>query len=138
MRAGVADAVTFTGWVDDRTLDAIYAGAEVFVYPSLCEGFGLPLLEAMERGVPVLSSRATSLPEVGGDAVEYVDAARVPELAASLLRRLEDRPAGRSSSRRACASMRDSRGGAPPPRRSRATSARSAGRRARRREAEGR
>jgi alpha-1,3-rhamnosyl/mannosyltransferase len=94
-RAGVDDAVTFTGWVDDRTLDAIYAGAEVFVYPSLCEGFGLPLLEAMERGVPVLSSRATSLPEVGGDAVEYVDAARVPDLASSLLRLLED-PARRA------------------------------------------
>ncbi len=89
-RAGVAEAVTFTGWIDDRTLDAIYAAAELFVYPSLCEGFGLPLLEAMERAVPVLSSRATSLPEVGGDAVEYVDAERVPDLAGSLLRLLGD------------------------------------------------
>ena len=90
-RAGVADAVSFTGWIDDRTLDAIYAAAELFVYPSLCEGFGLPLLEAMERGVPVVSSRATSLPEVGGDAVEYVDAARIRrDLAASLLRLLGD------------------------------------------------
>jgi glycosyltransferase involved in cell wall biosynthesis len=88
--AGVADAVTFTGWIDDRTLDAIYAGAEVFAYPSLCEGFGLPLLEAMERGVPVLSSRATSLPEVGGDAVEYVDATKVSELATGLQRLLGD------------------------------------------------
>jgi glycosyltransferase involved in cell wall biosynthesis len=88
--AGIAGAVSFTGWVDDRTLDAVYAGAELFVYPSLCEGFGLPLLEAMERGVPVLSSQATSLPEVGGDAVEYVDARSVAELAASLGRLLDD------------------------------------------------
>jgi alpha-1,3-rhamnosyl/mannosyltransferase len=93
--AGVADALSFTGWVDDRTLDAVYAGAELFAYPSLCEGFGLPLLEAMERAVPVLSSRSTSLPEVGGDAVEYVDATRVDELAGSLGRLLDD-PARRA------------------------------------------
>jgi glycosyltransferase involved in cell wall biosynthesis len=87
---GIADAVTFTGWIDDRTLDAIYAGAELFAYPSLCEGFGLPLLEAMQRGVPVLSSRATSLPEVGGNAVEYVDARSSSELASGLIRLLDD------------------------------------------------
>jgi glycosyltransferase involved in cell wall biosynthesis len=89
-RAGIAEAVSFTGWVDDRTLDAVYAGAELFVYPSLCEGFGLPLLEAMERAVPVLSSRSTSLPEVGGAAVEYADATSVDELACALRRLLED------------------------------------------------
>jgi glycosyltransferase involved in cell wall biosynthesis len=89
-QAGLAEAVSFTGWVDDRTLDAVYAGAELFVYPSLCEGFGLPLLEAMERSVPVLSSRATSLPEVGGAAVEYADATRVDELARALSRLLGD------------------------------------------------
>ncbi len=93
--AGISAAVTFTGWVDDRTLDAVYAGAELFVYPSLCEGFGLPLLEAMERDVPVLSSRATSLPEVGGDAVAYVDARSVPDLAIALQRLLDD-PARRA------------------------------------------
>jgi glycosyltransferase involved in cell wall biosynthesis len=88
--AGISDAVTFTGWLGDRELDAIYAGAELFVYPSLCEGFGLPLLEAMERDVPVLSSNATSLPEVGGDAVAYVDARSVPKLALELERLLGD------------------------------------------------
>jgi glycosyltransferase involved in cell wall biosynthesis len=93
--AGIGDAVTFTGWVDDRTLDAIYAEAELFAYPSLCEGFGLPLLEAMERDVPVLSSRATSLPEVGGDAAAYVDARSVPGLALALQRLLDD-PARRA------------------------------------------
>jgi glycosyltransferase involved in cell wall biosynthesis len=90
--AGIADAVTFTGWVDERTLDAVYAAAELFVYPSLCEGFGLPLLEAMERSVPVLSSYSTSLPEVGGDAVEYVDATRVDKLAGAIGRLLGDAP----------------------------------------------
>jgi glycosyltransferase involved in cell wall biosynthesis len=94
-QAGISDAVTFTGWVGDRALDAVYAGAELFVYPSLCEGFGLPLLEAMQRAVPVLSSDATSLPEVGGDAVELVDARNVDELGASMLRLLED-PARRA------------------------------------------
>jgi glycosyltransferase involved in cell wall biosynthesis len=89
-QAGIEGAVRFTGWVDDRTLDAVYAGAELFVYPSLCEGFGLPLLEAMERSVPVLSSRATSLPEVGGDAVEYADATSVDDLARALRHLLED------------------------------------------------
>jgi glycosyltransferase involved in cell wall biosynthesis len=93
--AGISEAVSFTGWIDDRTLDAVYAGAELFVYPSLCEGFGLPLLEAMERDVPVLSSRATSLPEVGGDAVEYVDATSVDELAGAIGRLLAD-PARRA------------------------------------------
>jgi glycosyltransferase involved in cell wall biosynthesis len=93
--AGVSEAISFTGWVDDRTLDAVYAGAELFVYPSLCEGFGLPLLEAMERGVPVLSSRDTSLPEVGGEAVEYVDATSVDELADAIGRLLAD-PARRA------------------------------------------
>jgi glycosyltransferase involved in cell wall biosynthesis len=73
-RAGLSDAVVLAGRVDDRTLDALYAGAGLFAYPSLCEGFGMPLLEAMQRGVPVLSSDAASLPEVGGDAVAYVDA----------------------------------------------------------------
>jgi glycosyltransferase involved in cell wall biosynthesis len=93
--AGVSEAVSFTGWVDERTLDAVYAGAELFVYTSLCEGFGLPLLEAMQRGLPVLSSRATSLPEVGGDAVEYVDATSVDALAAAIGRLLAD-PARRA------------------------------------------
>jgi glycosyltransferase involved in cell wall biosynthesis len=93
--AGIREAVSFTGWLGDRELDGVYAGAELFVYPSLCEGFGLPLLEAMERDVPVLSSSATSLPEVGGNAVAYVDAASVPELARELGRLLDD-PARRT------------------------------------------
>lgn len=89
--AGVGDVVSFAGRVDDETLDALYRGAALFVYPSLYEGFGLPLLEAMERDVPVLSSQSTSLPEVGGDAVAYVDA-RSPQALATQIGLLLDDP----------------------------------------------
>jgi len=58
------DQVRFTGYVDDADLPALYSSAEVFIYPSIYEGFGLPPLEAMACGAPVISSNATSLPEV--------------------------------------------------------------------------
>lgn len=93
--AGLADTVVFAGRVDDPTLDALYAGAALFVYPSLHEGFGLPLLEAMQRGVAVLSSHETSLPEVGGDAVEYADARSPVDLARRIGLLLDD-PARRA------------------------------------------
>ena len=70
---GLEDDVKFLGWVDDALLEALYAAADVLVFPSLYEGFGLPVLEAMMRGVPVVCSNAASLPEVGGDAVRYFD-----------------------------------------------------------------
>ncbi|WP_013325271.1 glycosyltransferase family 4 protein [Gloeothece verrucosa] len=60
--------VIFTGYVDDEDLSSIYSGATLFVYPSLYEGFGLPPLEAMQCGVPVITSNTSSLPEVVGDA----------------------------------------------------------------------
>ena len=64
----VADQVVFTGYVPDEDLPTLYGGADVFCYPSLYEGFGLPPLEAMACGCPVLVSRISSLPEVVGDA----------------------------------------------------------------------
>jgi len=88
--AGLAGAAVLAGRVDDSTLDALYAGALLFVFPSLMEGFGLPLLEAMQRGVPVLSSSASSLPEVGGDAVAYVDATRPAAIAEAILGLVRD------------------------------------------------
>ena len=65
--------VDLPGYVDDARLDALLSGAELVVHPSLYEGFGLVLLEAMVRGVPVLAARATALPETGGDGAEYFD-----------------------------------------------------------------
>ncbi|HWQ12991.1 MAG TPA: glycosyltransferase family 1 protein [Roseiflexaceae bacterium] len=67
-RYGVAGQVRFLGRVDDADLPALVAGARLFVYPSLYEGFGLPVLEALAAGVPVVAANATSLPEVLGDA----------------------------------------------------------------------
>lgn len=62
------DQVRFTGYVDDADLPALYSGAEAFVYPSIYEGFGLPPLEAMACGTPVVTSNVSSLPEVVGEA----------------------------------------------------------------------
>ena len=64
----VRDRVIVTGYVADEDLAAIYSGAQMFVYPSLYEGFGLPPLEAMQCGVPVITSNTSSLPEVVGEA----------------------------------------------------------------------
>jgi glycosyltransferase involved in cell wall biosynthesis len=77
-----------TGWLDDENLALLYRTARLFAYPSLHEGFGLPLLEAMAFGVPVASSHAASLPEVGGDAVFYFDPEDVEQMAGVLVRAL--------------------------------------------------
>jgi glycosyltransferase involved in cell wall biosynthesis len=71
--ARVADAIAFTGYVPFGDLPALYNLAEMFVFPSLHEGFGLPVVEAMACGVPVIAGTTSSLPEVGGGAVEHVD-----------------------------------------------------------------
>jgi glycosyltransferase involved in cell wall biosynthesis len=70
---GCADRVRFPAWVDDADLEALYARATAFVLPSRREGFGLPVLEAMIRGVPVACSDRASLPEVAGDAALLFD-----------------------------------------------------------------
>jgi glycosyltransferase involved in cell wall biosynthesis len=68
-----SDRVMWLGYVDDDQLSSLYANALAFVYPSLYEGFGLPPLEAMSLGCPVIVSNLTSLPEVCGDAALYID-----------------------------------------------------------------
>jgi len=73
------------GYADDSDVPALMSGAEVFVYPSLYEGFGLPVLEAMKCGVPVITSNISSMPEVGGDACLYVEPESVSQLADKLL-----------------------------------------------------
>jgi len=62
-----------TGYVDEKDIPALYSGAELFLYPSHFEGFGMQILEAMACGTPVLTANNSSLPEVGGDAAYYVD-----------------------------------------------------------------
>ncbi len=79
-----------TGHVNDEQLDALYRGANAFVYPSLYEGFGLPVVEAMSRGVPTITSNTSSLPEVAGDAALLVDPTDVSEIAEALASVLTD------------------------------------------------
>lgn len=71
--AGLNDYVIFTGGVREEHLPALYSGATVFVQPSLYEGFGLPIIEAMSCGIPVACSNTSSLPEVAGDAAMFFD-----------------------------------------------------------------
>jgi glycosyltransferase involved in cell wall biosynthesis len=86
---GIVDRVVFTGWIEDTDLEGFYAAASVFVYPTLMEGFGMPVLEAMRREVPVACSNVSALPEVAGDAAEYFDPYDVDSIAAALRRLLE-------------------------------------------------
>ncbi len=78
---GVGENVKFLGFVSDENLDILYKNALFFVLPSLYEGFGLPVLEAMQNGCPVITSNVSSLPEAGGDAALYVDPKSVDDIA---------------------------------------------------------
>jgi glycosyltransferase involved in cell wall biosynthesis len=82
--------VSVLGYVDDKIRDVLYSGARVFVYPSLFEGFGLPILEAMSKGVPVVASNAASIPEVTGHAAFLTDAADPRHLADAIITVLEN------------------------------------------------
>jgi glycosyltransferase involved in cell wall biosynthesis len=87
---GVDDAVTFPGWVSTADLEGLYCAASCFVFPSRHEGFGLPILDAMQRRVPVTCSNASALPEVAGDGALYFDPDRPDELAACLVKLLTE------------------------------------------------
>ena len=82
---GLDSRLRILGFVNPQARDALYQGAEVFVYPSLFEGFGLPPLEAMALATPVVASRAASIPEVTGQAALLVDATDPEALASSVL-----------------------------------------------------
>jgi glycosyltransferase involved in cell wall biosynthesis len=87
---GLESDVCFLGYVSDETLTGLYRQATVFAYPSLYEGFGLPLLEAMACGVPVVTTRSTSIPEVVGEAALMVEATDTAALADAIGRVLAD------------------------------------------------
>jgi glycosyltransferase involved in cell wall biosynthesis len=88
---GVGESVRFLGWVSEDELEDLYAAATCFVFPSLQEGFGLPVLEAMARGVPVATSGRTSLAEVAGDAALLFDPEDERSIAQAIQRLLADR-----------------------------------------------
>lgn len=89
-RFGVAPAVRFLGYVPESDLPALYSLASLFVYASLYEGFGLPVLEAMACGAPVITSDNSSMPEVAGEAAVLVDPRSVEGIQNSIARLLED------------------------------------------------
>ena len=84
-RSKAGDAITFTGYVPFEDLPALYTLAEMFVYPSIYEGFGLPVVEAMACGVPVITGRTAALSEIGGGATVEVDRIDSPTLGRALV-----------------------------------------------------
>lgn len=87
---GLGDRVNVTGWVDDADLASLYAGASLVVMPSRAEGFGLPVLEAMTLGVPVVTSDDPAMCEVGGGATELFPVGDPTALGAAIVRVLSD------------------------------------------------
>ena len=83
-RLGVEESVIFTGFVSEGQLKWLYKGCKAYVFPSLSEGFGLPGLEAMKQGAPVVSSNATCLPEIYGEAAYYFDPLDIHDMANSI------------------------------------------------------
>lgn len=90
VRLGLAERVVFAGYVSDEELSALLTGAKALIFPSLFEGFGMPLVEAMAVGTPILCSDVTSLPEVGGDAALYFDPRRPDDMAAAMCRLVDE------------------------------------------------
>ena len=89
--AAGGEPVRLTGYLSDARLDALMRGADALVHPSLYEGFGLVIVEAMARGVPVVAARATALPETGGDAAQYFDPLDVGDIASAIRAVVGDR-----------------------------------------------
>lgn len=82
--------VIITGYLPREDMAPLYAGADLFIYPSLYEGFGMPLLEAMASGVPIIASKTSSIPEVIGDAGILIDPINIPEIKEAIERVLLD------------------------------------------------
>lgn len=91
-RLRLEEDVIFLGYVDDADLPALYSAAEFFAFPSLYEGFGLPIIEALACGTPVLTAQNSCLPEAGGPGALYVDAENVESIAEGIVRLATDAP----------------------------------------------
>jgi glycosyltransferase involved in cell wall biosynthesis len=90
--ARIRQEATYLGYVPEADLPGLVAGAAVFVYPSLYEGFGFPVVQAMAAGVPVITSNTSCLPEIAGDAAVLVDPRSPSEIASALTRLLDSEP----------------------------------------------
>jgi glycosyltransferase involved in cell wall biosynthesis len=88
--SNIGKEIVFTGFVPNEFLPFLFNGASAFIYPSLYEGFGLPVLEAMACGVPVVTTNVSSLPEVAGDAAVLLNPYSVDELADGIWRILSN------------------------------------------------
>ncbi|PYV20419.1 MAG: hypothetical protein DMG24_22800 [Acidobacteria bacterium] len=88
--AGLESRVIYLGYAPPDRLPVLYQAASVFLFPSLEEGFGIPVLEAMAHRLPVVTSQTSSLPEVGGDAALYVDPHDRADIADKVVRAVED------------------------------------------------
>jgi glycosyltransferase involved in cell wall biosynthesis len=86
----VENRVVFSGFIDEEDLPAYYRGAKAFVFPSLYEGFGLPILEAMACGTPVITSNVTAMPEVAGEAAMLIDPYSVNSIAQGIEQVIND------------------------------------------------
>jgi glycosyltransferase involved in cell wall biosynthesis len=82
---GIEHLIKFLGYVPDEDLPLLFQASTAFVYPSLYEGFGLPILQAMAAGTPVITTKLSSIPEVAGDAALYID----PDDPATLIQALQ-------------------------------------------------
>lgn len=100
---GLGDSVAMLGYVPDADLPALYSAAQLFAFPSLYEGFGLPVIEAMACGTPVVCSNASSIPEVAGDAAVLVGPTDVGAIADAMLRIVQDPALGASLRQRGTA-----------------------------------
>ncbi|HID88153.1 MAG TPA: glycosyltransferase family 1 protein [Anaerolineae bacterium] len=88
---GMEDRIVFTGFIPDAELDSLLRRADLLIYPSLYEGFGIPILEAMQAGTPVVTSNVAAMPEVAGGAALLIDPHSVDEMVAAMKRLLEDK-----------------------------------------------
>ena len=88
---GLIDKIVLTGYVANTDLPGIYSQCEIFLYPSLRESFGIPMLEAMGCGAPVITSTTSSMPEVAGDAAYLIDPFKPEEITAAIIKVLSDK-----------------------------------------------